>query len=143
MEYIVGSIVTAILIRIATVLVSRASKKFKMPGLKYSQSHIYSLVKPIAQLKSIIEYKPEATQSRRHNESTRLRILYDANEAYWISENALFVADMVDGSVDESSTRKVDTIGMDKVQLDKTIFIVEKLTEGLLNDSGNSGNSWL
>jgi len=36
-----------------------------------------------------------------------------------------------EGQIDYNSKKGVDTYTMDKIQLDKTIFIVEKLTEGL------------
>jgi hypothetical protein len=49
---------------------------------------------------------------------------------YWIVNNTFYVADIVDGNVEENTTRLVDTMTMDKVQLDKIMFIVEKLREG-------------
>jgi hypothetical protein len=52
----------------------------------------------------------------------------------------LYTAKLIDGKVDDESTTTVDTMGMDKVQLDKTIFIVSKLTEGLEDDRSNTGN---
>ena len=44
---------------------------------------------------------------------------------------------MVHGLVDKNTTRKVDTMTMDSVELEKTQFIVQKLTEGKQDDSGN------
>jgi hypothetical protein len=38
------------------------------------------------------------------------------------------------------SVKPVDIMGMDAVELEKMIFIIEKLTEGTANDSGDSGN---
>jgi len=48
------------------------------------------------------------------------------------------VADIVDGQVDKSNSQEVDTMSMDKVQLDEMMFIVEKLREGE-DDSRGSG----
>ena len=63
------------------------------------------------------------------------------NQAYWIKDSIFYMADMSnDGGVDKDTTRRVDTMTMDKVQLKKMMFIIEKLTEGLENDSWNSGN---
>lgn len=72
-----------------------------------------------------------------------MRFLTMDNQAFWIKDNTVFVSDVLDGdlsSINESTTRVVDMMTLDKVELDKMIFIIEKLTEGLLNDSGNSGN---
>ena len=58
------------------------------------------------------------------------RVVFVENQAYWIKNNTLFVADMDEGMVDEDTTREVDTMGMNKVQLEKVIHIVDALTEG-------------
>lgn len=68
-----------------------------------------------------------------------LRVAIIDNLAYWISDNAVFVAGInEDGFIDKESARPIDTMGMDKVELDKIGFIVERLTEGNNNDSGNT-----
>jgi hypothetical protein len=86
------------------------------------------------------ELRRKVTQATKHNQKTQVRVIFTEEEAYWITNNKLYVAQLIDGIVDEESTKVVDTMTMDKVQLDRMIFIVEKLTEGLTNDSGNSGN---
>ena len=58
---------------------------------------------------------------------------------WFIKNNTLYNVESEDGQFEEDLAKKVDTMGMDDVQLKKTIFIVEKLTEGIKNDSGNSG----
>jgi hypothetical protein len=47
---------------------------------------------------------------------------------------------MNEGYVDKETTRRVDTMGMDKVELDKMLFIMDQLRDGKINDSGSSGN---
>jgi hypothetical protein len=51
------------------------------------------------------------------------------NEAYWIKDNQLYVADFDNGNINSDSTREVDTMAMSAVELEKTMFIVEKLSE--------------
>jgi hypothetical protein len=80
-----------------------------------------------------------ATQSQKYIENTYVKVMIVDEEAYWIKDNRLFVAKMNEGEVDKESTREVDTMSMSKVQLEKTMFVVEKLTEGE-NDTGNSGD---
>jgi hypothetical protein len=42
--------------------------------------------------------------------------------------------------IDKDSAEQVDTISMDKVQLDKMLFIMDKLREGINDDSRGSGD---
>jgi hypothetical protein len=80
------------------------------------------------------------TQSANHEKSIHLKVLFIGEEAYWIKENALFIADQEDGIVKEDTARRVDTMGMNSVQLDRLIYIVDVLNEGNENDRGYTGN---
>jgi hypothetical protein len=42
--------------------------------------------------------------------------------------------------IDWANATLVDTMGMDKVQLDKMLFIMDQLRDGKQNDSGDSRN---
>jgi hypothetical protein len=42
--------------------------------------------------------------------------------------------------INKESTRRVDTMAMDKVELDKMLFIMDQLRDRNINDSGSSGN---
>ena len=46
---------------------------------------------------------------------------------------------MTDEGVDKDTTSVVDTMGMNKVQLDKMLFIIDQLRDGKQHDSGSSG----
>jgi hypothetical protein len=80
--------------------------------------------------KILEEPKMPKTQSMQHIDKHTLRAIVVDDNMYWIINNAFYVADIVDGNVEENTTRLVDTMTMDKVQLDKIMFIVEKLREG-------------
>lgn len=76
-------------------------------------------------------------------QETSIRFLTMEGKAYWIQDSKVYVSELIDGdlsSINESSTKVVDMMALDKVELDKMVFIVETLTEGLANDSRNSGN---
>jgi hypothetical protein len=122
MEYFLGCLITLATLAFA----SRINNKHAIqqrPLIRNTQSIKVEATKDF--LKKIIEPKPiKKTQSRVYLSKTSTRVLILQNHAYWIANNALYTADIVDGEVDENSTRTVDTMGMDKVQLDKTIFIV-------------------
>ena len=60
--------------------------------------------------------------------------------AYWVKDNIFYEASITNSGVDSATTKVVDTIGMDSVELDKMLFIMDKLREGLDNDSGSTGN---
>lgn len=107
--------------------------------LRYTQSHIQSLLSPLLQyVPKDVERTP--TQSRTFVKDSYVRVLVMDDSAYWIKDHALFTADLVDGEVVKETTRKVDTMAMSKVELDKTMFIVEKLREGLDDANGGTGN---
>jgi hypothetical protein len=87
---------------------------------------------------------PPNTQSRDYEKKMTVKVVMTEGQAYWIRDNTVYTADIAeDYSVQNETTRIVDIMSMDKVQLDKIIFIVDKLTEGSKNDGGNSGNTWL
>lgn len=142
MEYIAGSLTTFIGIAIVYFALYRSvglqSKKVK---LRTSQSYTHKMFAPI--LLNIRDYSPRDCQSLKHYESNKIKILFTQDVAYWIKDNAVFCAevDPVTGLILEGSEKEVDMMGMDKVQLDEMMFIVEQLTEGQSNDSWRSGDS--
>jgi hypothetical protein len=71
------------------------------------------------------------TQMSKHYKQSEVRVLFVDNKAYWISNNSFYSADLEDGIVNQNTTKVVDIMGMDKVELDKMSFIVEMLTEDL------------
>lgn len=71
---------------------------------------------------------------------TNIKVIIVDGQAYWIKDNSFFVADLEGKNVDGSTARIVDTIHMDKVQLDKMLFIMDKLRDGKSHDSGSTGD---
>jgi hypothetical protein len=72
------------------------------------------------------------TQSSEYEKKNTTRIIFIDSKAYWIESGLLTTAEVDEqGMINYETKSGVDTYTMDKVQLDKTIFIVEKLTEGL------------
>jgi hypothetical protein len=107
--------------------------------IRYSQSHIHEIIKyniPDSMFSPI----RGPTQSSHHEKSMHLKVLFIEKEAYWIKENALFIAEQEDGIVKEETARRVDTMGMNSVQLEKLVYIVDALNEGNENDRGYTGN---
>jgi hypothetical protein len=139
MEYFLGSAITMIAMFVTTRLISstQVNKKNDIP--RYSQSHIHMLILPL--LPEIRQYKKRAiTQSSKHEEKINIRVVILDNKAYFVKNGTFYCADMHGTEIDKASATLVDTIGMDKVQLDKMLFIMDQLRDGKRNDSGDSGN---
>jgi hypothetical protein len=139
MEYFLGSAVTMIAMFITTRLISydKVYKKKYVP--RYSQSHIHMTILPL--LPEIKKYKKKMiTQSSKHEEKINIRIVILENKAYFVKNGTFYCADMHGTDIDGASATLVDTIGMDKVQLDKMLFIMDQLRDGNKNDSGDSRN---
>ena len=108
--------------------------------LKYSQSYAHQLMMPyLPTNKDLIRSRGRTSQSKKHDSASQLRVLISKDKAYWIKNNAFYMADVESGEVVKETTRQVDIMGMDKVQLDEMVFIVDQLTRGLENDSSNTG----
>lgn len=139
MEYLVGSLTTFILL----VLIGKNTMKNKRVSekisLKYSQTHIFEIVKPLLPLGALTK-KIVNTQSLNHEQKTSIKVIIMGNQAFWIKDNIFYVADMDGHHIDKDTTRRVDTMAMDKVELDKMLFIMDQLRDRKINDSGSSGN---
>lgn len=107
--------------------------------IRYSQTHIYELIKPLIVTKEINKVVKNS-QAKVYNEKINIKVIIMENVAYWIKDNIFYMANMVDGFVDKDTTRTVDTMAMDKVQLDKMLFIMDRLREGKRDDSSGTGN---
>jgi hypothetical protein len=143
MEYILGSLTTLITIAILYRIINVKTNKIRLgKDLIRSQSYIHDLVK--FALPSNAELKArKPTQAKKHYEELFTRVIIVEDDVYWISNNSLLFAKLVDGIIDQDSINPVDIMAMDKVELDKMIFIVDTLTEGTANDNRNSGNKEL
>ena len=138
MEYLLGSLVTLLFVFIQR-FIKYNTEKLKI-RVSHTQSYIHNLVYPYSAM-ALHEYptRTKVTQSYKLREQTQIRVLIVEEKAYWINNNTVFVADVIDGEVDSENAKPIDTMGMDSVQLDKIMFIVERLTEGTSNDYRGPG----
>ena len=131
MEYLIGSIATFIMVIVLSNNIRKSVAKNKIKPLQYSQLATFEQVKRYLPESFFQIPRLEETQMSKHQKTLQIRVIFVGNEAYWIKDNAFYVANTVDGLIDHESAKIVDTIGMDKVELEKMSFIVEKLTEDL------------
>jgi len=103
-----------------------------------TQSMIHS---QYSRQRKYIEKINRKSQSKIRKEKENVRVIIVENEAYWIKDNGFYTAPMVNNLISKDSAIQVDTSTMDKVQLDKMLFILDKLREGVGNDSRGTGNA--
>jgi hypothetical protein len=139
MEYFLGSAITMLAMYVTTRLIAynKLYKRVDIP--RYSQSHIHMLILPL--LPEIRKYKKKTiTQSSKHEERTNVKVVIMDNKAYFIKNGTFYCADMHGTEIDGANATSVDTMAMDKVQLDKMLFIMDQLRDGNKDDSGDSRN---
>lgn len=136
MEYFLGSIF-GVLITLILRVFWVPYKNSKFINIKYTQTSVFEMVK--FSLYNNLITKELDTQATRLSNKDKLRVLIVDHKAYWIKDNAVFVADLIDGDLDKNSAKIVDTMNMDRVELDHISFIVDTLTRGDNNDRSNPG----
>lgn len=141
MEYLIGSVGTLLGSLLVLFIINKNSSRWPQAKLTVRQSRNYLLIKDYLVIPH--EHKLLKTQATDYFDKTHSRVAIVDDKAYWIQNNALLCADIVDGIVDEESTKVVDTMALDDVELKKMILVVDKLTEGTTDDSRNSGDSQL
>ena len=139
MEYFLGSLLTLIAMFVTTRLVSSESKTTDKSPFRYSQSHIHEIISPL--VPDLRSYKKEVLrQSSKQEERTNIKVVIFDNKAYFVKDGTFYCAEMHGTDIDGANATLVDTMGMDKVQLDKMLFIMDQLRDGKKNDSGDSRN---
>jgi hypothetical protein len=137
MEYFIGAMIALISIVTTNILVNRKIEKTPNIEIKYSQSHIYSLISPFYSDMAMI--RPRPSQSSNYHNSLFVKVMVLGGSAYWIKENKLYIADMSRNGVDQGTTREVDTFSMSKKELEQVMFIVEKLREEMPDENWGPG----
>jgi hypothetical protein len=141
MEYLFGFFLGSILMVLFYKFVTKHSLLHRAKvKIAYSQSHVFRTIKPfISLLKS--PPMPLKTQATEYEDSRSVRVVMTDSQAYWIRDNVFYTADISeDYSINKNSTRRVDTMGMDRVQLEKIMFIVDRLNEGGGNENSGPGD---
>ena len=139
MEYILGFLSAIVFIYFFIQIQHRYDVlKERIKFVKSTQSRNYLLLNNFAYDRKKI--KNINRQSLNHDKNINIRVIIMDNQAYWIKDNTFYTADMVQGNVDKETTRVVDTMTMNRVQLDKMIFIIDRLREEAFDDRRGAGN---
>lgn len=140
MEIIWLSTPTIAFISIIVVYFIKNNKYRKTAKRQITQSDAYEIVKQFI-VRTVGKVKEKTrTQSEVYEDSMHVKVVLTNSQAFWILNNTLFVAEQFDGIIEKETTRPVDTMAMDKVELDKTATIVQTLTEGGEDDYRSTRN---
>ena len=141
MDFLIGSIATLLSIFVFFKFYNKDQEAKQSFRINQSQSQIYELIKPAIPMLQILEkLKPVERQSSNFEKSRTVRVLVMGNDAYWIKDNVVYQAEFANDFIDTNSTKVVDIIHMDDVELKRMQFIIEQLTEGAEDDRSNPGN---
>lgn len=130
MEYFLGSLITLlVMFGIAKIFYNTNNTIIYKNTFRYSQSHIHSIISPF--IKDVdLRPEPKDKQSIKHYHKNNLRVVIVDGDAFWVKDNVFYTAKITPEGIDNETTTVVDTIGMDKVQLDKMLFIMDQLNDG-------------
>jgi sulfur transfer complex TusBCD TusB component (DsrH family) len=137
MEYVLGSFITLLSLFIFSKMTKKiTSERILIPI--FTQSRKVLLIKNY--ISNVLKPEPYVkTQSKEYAKKNSIKAFFLNDNVYWIENGFLVMARLTDTGIDETTKKRVDTHSLDKVELDKISFIVDKLTEGNEDDSRNSG----
>ena len=92
-----------------------------------SQTTVYNKTKHLIPNDLRINNLP--SQSKIHSEKYMIKVMVLEDNAYWVKDNIFFTANVEDGLVLPETTKQVDTLNMSKKDIDKMMFILDKLKE--------------
>jgi hypothetical protein len=145
MEFLLGSVITLVTLFVAAKQFAKSKAVNLKVNVHYSQTRAFELTRPLHLLEDMVKLvmtKP-VTQTTKFDDSLHVKVVIADNEAYWISNNTFYVADVRDRMVIQESARAVDTMTMDDVQLKKISEIVEILREEGQDDRRGPGDKKL
>jgi hypothetical protein len=123
------------------IKISNKKRRRFLSKIRYRQSNIYEIVKDVIP-KEMFEKPKVMTQSQKHVQKNMLKVVITEGKAYWILDNVFYIADSINGRVDESTVEPLDIQNLSKKDLNKMLSILDDLRKGMeSNDSGSSGNN--
>lgn len=139
MEYIIGFLSAIVFVYFLVRIQNKYDVlRLRLKFSKATQSRNHYLFE--RDVDAVQKKKKEVNrQSAKHDKNVNIRVIIMDNQAYWIKDNVFYTAELNHGIVDKDTTKEVDTMTMNKVQLDKMIFIIDRLREEAFDDRWGSG----
>lgn len=135
MEYLFPMLLT-LLSLYSIIVVGKKIEKRILKNTGYRQSDIHNVLKTFFPIdKKNITKK---TQMDEMLEKNSVNVMIMDDKAYWVFKNVFYTADFVNGDVDPETTRPIDASNMSKEDVNKMLFILDKLGDGNSNDSSGT-----
>jgi hypothetical protein len=135
MKYILPIVLTLLSLYSIIIVLKKIESKVLKNNV-YRQSDIHKILKPFYSTK--LKKNNKKTQMDEMLEKNSVKVIVLDDKAYWVFKNAFYTADFVDGDVDPETTTAIDTSDMSKKDIEKMLFILDKLGDGNNNDSGGT-----
>jgi hypothetical protein len=91
--------------------------------------------------KEMFEKPKIIRQSEKHIQKNMLKVVITNGKAYWILDNVFYVADAINGRVNEETIEPLNVENMSTKELNNMLSILDDLKQGVgPNDSGSTGN---
>lgn len=143
MEFFAGVLVSMLSIYFAARIVERQRARAIPLNIRNRQSDRFLLLASSGLIVDNSSPERIKTQATDFYDRSAVRVVITEDRAYWIQDNKLVEAEIVDGQMLPETTKVVDTMGIDSVELKKITGIVEKLTERVGNEGRNPGDKIL
>lgn len=125
MQYII-SVTTMLTLAMAFAILKRRRKTIQLKNSLFRQSTVYNLLKDI--LPTNQELREEIiSQSKKHRDENTVKVVVAADKCYWVLNNTFYCADLVDESVDPTTTQVIQTHDMSKQELNQLLEILDLL----------------
>lgn len=124
MEILLILLLTTTLFYIILLILKKIEKYF-FRKTKYRQSDIHRAY----QDSIIINNKPSVIKSqlRQRLQTSAVSVIIVDDMAYWVIDNIFYCAKYHNGEIDTDTTQPVETENMSKDDIDKMMFILDKL----------------
>lgn len=135
MQNIVIVILTLILVSFI-IFISKKIENQYFKGIKYRQSDLYLIFNRNIKINNKVKKQSQSSQRLQNNSLT---VIIIDGKAYWVSNNIFYCADFIDNEVQSDTAKPVDTENMSKEDINKMMFILDKLGSENQSDSGSTG----
>ena len=123
-----------------TISIVNKKRNILIHKVMKKQSNIHEMIKEIIP-KQMFTKTEKVTQSKKHAQKNMVKIIVHEGRAYWTVDNVFYVAESIDGRIDEETIMPLDTTNMSKKEIEIMMDILDTLKEGTgSDDSSSSGN---
>lgn len=128
MEYFVAVILTLFLFVVIIKLIGFYEiKNYK--NVVNRQSYYHYLSKITSNKPRTKKINSNVSQMSNLIEKSSIKAMIIEDRAYWVLDNTFYVADAKNGNVNPETTRPVEIENVSKHELDKLLFILDKLKD--------------